>query len=198
MANPLAQLAATARRRPALALAVGGVGIAAAVSVGRRRSEAPPPPTAAVSTPTAQPIAGYGPGLSAASPLDAILGDPYAGERASATATITTAINAGNAGIIDAIRQAIAAGSGNVLPLPQTPAPITPPPVQQPTPAPKPITTGLSDSQVLAILRSRGHDPARNSNWWPPAAARAGETILREWITAREADHARGVAGWYG
>ena len=163
MANPIARAMAVIRQRPALALAVGGVGVAAAVSVGRRRAEDPAPPPEAVATSTAQPIAGYGPGLSAASPLDAVLGDPYAGERASATATITSAINAGNAGIIDAIRQAIAAGQrGTVTPLPPVkvaPKPVTPAPVKQPTPAPKPVTPApavLTPAQAAAAIAAIG------------------------------------------
>lgn len=183
MANPITRVLAAIRRQPALAIAVGGVGLAAAVSVGRRGAEEPAPPTEAVATPTAQPIAGYGPGLSAASPLDAVLGDPYAGERASATATLTSAINAGNASIAEAIRQAIA-GRGSVQPLPPvkiTPAPVSPPPVKQPTPAPKPPSAAqkISRATAASLLRKHGQDPGKVIGW-----GRTGAAASAGWINS--------------
>lgn len=191
MANPIAALLAAVKQRPALALAAGGVGIAAAVSVGRRRQDPEAVPGPAVASGSV--IPSYGTGLSAASPLDSVLGDPYAGERASATATITTAINAGNAALLAELQRQ---RPGSVQPVPgsnqptRRPPTAPPAPVRQPTPAPKPPSavtptprpSRISRATAVSIIRQYRLDPAKVIGY---GSSSAGSM----WINTRAADY---------
>lgn len=107
MPNLLTRAVAAVRGNPALAVAVGGVGLAAAVSVGRRRGDEAPPTTSAVDTSALPPIGGYGAGLT--QPLPGV-GVQYSDENARGFASVTEAIANQSRQITEAIARQDARG----------------------------------------------------------------------------------------
>lgn len=156
MANPIQAAIAAARQRPALVVAVAGVGIAAAV-VSARRPEEPPPATDAVNTSASSPIAGYGGGL--VDPQTGLnpFADPFGGALATHTAAIVNAINAQAARTVTV---PVGTTPGTVTPVPG-PGPskpptsgTKPPPAKAPTPsspAPKRISVAQAQAALTAI-----------------------------------------------